>query len=442
MLERDRDEISKTLSSQRIFIGYSEIAGYCSSLAYSFNELGQKAHFCNLLPNKYYPAGKLTVIESMLKRHLRSRAGKNRVSSFLRRNLKKNLLKLLLHEMKTRYDVFIFIGTYSPFFENERGLLKGIGKTIVSVFLGSDSRPLYLNALYYDKYGTDYHEFAKAIIKQHEEIKRIEDGSDFVICHALSAHFLSRPFVRFMALGFPKVIGDNSADGPSQKVENSVFGKNAIDETLKILHAPTAPKYKGSEKIAHIIEELREEGIAVKLKTITEKPNREVIQALRECDLVIDELYSDTPLAGFAHEAGQFAKLPIVGSYAEAKDFFGDSIPPSMFIHPDELKENVRALFHDRGALAEKGEALKEFIDTEWNPAAVAMRYIRLINNRGQKEWYTSPSEIRYVRGWGIEERELRGKLKALISNTGADTLCMHEKPELELALLSFAGVL
>jgi glycosyltransferase involved in cell wall biosynthesis len=440
MFKAKSDKILEKHSSLRIFIGYSEIAGFCSSLSYSFNELGHKSHFCNLLPNKYYPVGKLTIIEFLLRYYLSSSASKNKVSNFFRRNIKKTLLKLLYSEMKFNYDVFILIGTYSPFAENERALLKGIGKTIISVFLGSDSRPLYLNALYYDQYSTDYEGFAKAIKRQYEKIRKIEDGSDMVVCHALSAHFLSRPFIRFMALGFPKVIEKDILGGSKEPSMDSASDKKPMNKTLKILHAPTAPKYKGSEKISRMVEELKEEGIAIELQTITCKPSSEVIHALKNCDLVIDELYSDTPLAGFAHEAGQFAKLPVVGSYANKNDFFGDTIPPSLLIHPDKLKDAIKELFYDRIRMREKGEALRKFIEDEWNYANVAMRYAKLLINEQKNEWYSSPDDIRYVHGWGIDENELKSKLKELIIHTDSSILCLHEKPELEKTILSFIG--
>ena len=425
----------------RIFIGYSEISSFCFSLSSSLQALGQKAHFCDLLYNKYYPVGKLTIIERALRKILNTPKKNNRVVRFIQRHKKRILLRLLFDQMKLNYDAFIFIGTYSPFALDERKLLRSERKRIISVFLGSDSRPIYLNAVYLDKYGTDYTGFAKAIKNQFETIKNIENGSDIVVCHALSAHFLSRSFIRFLALGFPKVIDKNLIKEYGEKINTLSDLVPSKEKPFRILHAPSQPKYKGSGKISQIVMEMKAEGYFFELEIITGRPNKDVIHAIQNCDLVIDELYSDTPLAGFALEAGQLAKLPIVGSYAKELDFFGDYLPPSMFIHPDKLKETLQNLYLKKSIVYERGRVLKEYINKEWDPLTVAARYLNLINGSAELKWYSSPYEIRYVHGWGIEEKDLLRKLKALIEHVGIESLCLGGKPELEKSILEFIGV-
>ena len=48
---------------------------------------------------------------------------------------------------------------------------------------------------------------------------------------------------------------------------------------------------------------------------ITNRPNSEVIAKLQQCDLVIDQLYSDSTMTGIAYEAAELAKPTIVSGY-------------------------------------------------------------------------------------------------------------------------------
>jgi hypothetical protein len=57
------------------------------------------------------------------------------------------------------------------------------------------------------------------------------------------------------------------------------------------------PVLKGTASIRAMVERLSARGLAVELVTIEGRPNAEVMRAMRDSDLVVDQLYSDTPMA-------------------------------------------------------------------------------------------------------------------------------------------------
>jgi len=211
--------------------------------------------------------------------------------------------------------------------------------------------------------------------------------------------------------------------------------------TVRILHAPSKPEFKGSEEIARAVAELREEGLPLELVLLTGQPNGEVLREIRRCDFVVDEAYSDTPLAGFGVEAGLAGRLPVVGSYATEPDFLGDRLPPSVFVEPGGIKEAIRALALDPERRKKGGKATRAFLRKEWRPRQVASRYLRLFAGEGDPSWFSSPGDISYLRGWGIPEDKLRRRLNALIGGSlGAAVLRLEDKPGLEKAFLEFSA--
>ena len=79
-------------------------------------------------------------------------------------------------------------------------------------------------------------------------------------------------------------------------------------------------------------------------------------------DIAIDQLYSDTPMAGFAAEAG-INGIPVIvgGYYAEVyKKILPGPIPPTVYCKPEELKENLIYLLEHEEERKRIGEEEKK----------------------------------------------------------------------------------
>ena len=93
--------------------------------------------------------------------------------------------------------------------------------------------------------------------------------------------------------------------------------------------------------------------------------NDELPDAIGRCDLVVDQLYSDTPMAGPA-----FQPLPWQADIGcrflftrVAQALAGLPIPPTRFVHPLDFDPRCKPVGDD-AARVELGKAAKQFVDS------------------------------------------------------------------------------
>jgi hypothetical protein len=193
-------------------------------------------------------------------------------------------------------------------------------------FFGSDERPPFMNgAIMGSNKGRTIRECIRLTSRIKKKIDKIEKYADFCISHPASAQFHNRPFIQWLAIGIPVILhpsNHNSSHTPT-------------DSHIRILHAPSDPVAKGTNIIRKTIHELRQKGCLIDYVEVVGKPHDVVLQELQRCDLIIDQVYSDTPMAMFAAEAAGFGKPALVGGYY-ADLIQGiipyELIPPSLFV--------------------------------------------------------------------------------------------------------------
>ena len=96
---------------------------------------------------------------------------------------------------------------------------------------------------------------------------------------------------------------------------------------------------------------IQKEGHNIELHKIEGRAFDDVIKLIKRCDFVVDQVYSDTPLAGFATEAAWFGKPALVCGYglqSIKKHFPPKMFPPSYTCHPKFLEDGLRVLVSDR----------------------------------------------------------------------------------------------
>jgi hypothetical protein len=334
------------------------------------------------------------------------------------------------------HDVFIFTfgTTFCDFLELP--LLRLLGKKTVFVFNGSDHRPPYMNGVYMSS--ADDENIARVIAETRlikRRLRRIEAHAHVIIGHHLSAHLHERPFVPALLLGLPFAapVGVSQSEATSD------------GRPVRIVHAPSRPEVKGTVKIRAAVEALRGKGYAIDLVEIVGKPNAVVLDELSRCDFVVDELYSDTRMAGLATEAAFFGKPAVVGGYASDDELMIEGVyppeqfPPVEFCHPDLIQEAIERLVADERYRVELGARAREFVLGPWAPAAVASRYLRLMAERPPDGWLYDPGQIGYLLGAGMSASVARIGMHRVIETHGVQALCLSDKPELEQAVVRFA---
>lgn len=424
----------------RIFIGLRELSGYYHHLKKGFDSMGIDSVFVNLNGNPFQYGIDHNPPFINLINHLSQKLGLLFFGNWILRIIwvvfLQNIISLFLFPWALfRYDVFVFASNSTFFFFMDLPILRLFRKKIIYVFHGSESRPVYLNG-YVIKNNKRVSILTGIVVARIQKtmISIIDKFADQIINIPPQAYFHSRPFISWWMIGVPH----ERCDGNECPIwENESSGK------IRVLHAPSKPEPKGTPIIREAVQSLRIKGYSIDYVEITGRPNSEVLKELAKCDFIVDELYSDTPMAVFATEAAFAGKPAVVGSYYSNRlkdDLPAENTPPSIFCHPDALLSAMEKLIADKSFREELGRKAREFVMTNWQATKVAERYIMLIEGTFPKEWIYDPKNIEYLHGCGLSEEKAKTIIAAFLKTGGEKSLCLSDKPKLEKMFVRFAG--
>ena len=386
----------------RVMLGLTEVAGYYAGLQAELRRLGVDATLVTVTDHPFQYGGAadtaLLRVRRALVRRLASVAAE-RGGAARRVPLKlagRAVDVLLLGWAATRFDTFVFgFGTtFTGRPQWELPLLRALGKRVICVFHGSDSRPPYLDgAVMALGRGRTVEECVRATRLVRAIVSHVDAHADAVIDNPLSAHFHARPCVNWYAIGVMSL--------PASPAEPALRG------TVRVLHSPSHPEAKGTPLIRRAIENLRARGIPIELVEMTGRPNAEVLAEIERCDFVVDQAYSDTPMATFAAEAARWGKPAVVGGYGgEAfRQFIPPRfLPPTEYCRPEEMEAAIERLATDAEYRRALGARAQAFLAHRWSPGRVARRLLRVMQGRVPRAWLFDPAQIRYLQGGGMPE--------------------------------------
>jgi hypothetical protein len=184
-----------------------------------------------------------------------------------------------------------------------------------------------------------------------------------------------------------------------------------------------------------IIDELLKEGYEIEFIELHGVSNAKVIEELQRCDFVIDQVYSDSPMATFSSEAAVFGKPAIVGGYYSDQfkiDNPDQEIPPSLYVMPENIKEAIRSLIVNKSLRLRLGKQARKFIQDHWNKEQVAINYLHLLNKTFPKNWESEPFKLNYYWGWGLSKENWYSKVQGYVSLFGQDALFLDHNPMLK----------
>jgi hypothetical protein len=165
-------------------------------------------------------------------------------------------------------------------------------------------------------------------------------------------------------------------------------------------------------------------------------PHSRVLEEIQRCDFVVDQLYSDSPLAGFAAEAASFQRVPIVGGYgwdAIQLTMSADKIPPAKLCHPNNLLEAVEELCEDIRQRKQLTEDLQNFLTQgEWSGKAFANKLGCVLTDAIPQDWFVDPHTVSYKQGVGLSEQDAMEIARRMSEIGGIESLQLVDKPELE----------
>lgn len=416
----------------KIALAPIEIAGYYTSLARGFAELGVDCELLLLHSHRFGydrtdPDGALVRGALEVARYC-NRFGPRHPARVLRLTAR---TAVLAHVIRTA-DVIVFGAGESLLDHADLPLLKHLGKTLVFVFHGSDSRPPYLNGKSVRKFG-DGAGLIRATRRTRRRLDWIGRYADVIVDSPLSGQLHGRPFVNWFRIGLPCAV-DPAPTPPHE----------AGRRPLRVVHAPSDPESKGTPLIEAAIERARARGIELVLVRLIGRPNAEVHEELERCDFVIDELYSDVPGAGLAMEAASHARPSIVGGYAATQFerwIEPDMMLPTHYCLPSELDDAIDRLAIDSAYRLELGRRAHAFVAKQCSPAAVAQRLLRTISSPGDtRDWLVDPTRIDYVHGTGLSAASVRVAIRMALEAGSERALRVSDKPELLRRLVALAN--
>ena len=331
-------------------------------------------------------------------------------------------------------DTCLFIGGKGFFnFPIDYYILRLFGKRVVHMFVGTASRPRYLSAYAKQVLDSDKNaanQFTQKLIKrtrrQRARVDAISKAANCVIENPLCGHFQKHPFVNYFQIGMPITMQSKRVDPAPQKKDSKV----------RILHCPSRPEIKGTKRIKEVLSPKVLERLNAELIILTGVPHSRVLEEIYKCDFVVDQLYSDAPLAGFAAEAASHYKVPIVGGYGwdeMMKHLNTDDIPPAKLCHPDDLLKAVKELCKDIIQRKELTEKLEKFLtEGEWSGKAFAHKLRCILTGNIPQDWFVDPKTINYKAGVGLAEHHVMDIAHRMVEVGGIKSLQLTDKPHLE----------
>ena len=329
------------------------------------------------------------------------------------------------------FDAYIYV--FGRTFTNTRFeliFLRLLKKKLIFVYLGSDARPPCMSGGYLAGVAPcrAAGRVAEASKIKSKTIQFQERKAHYIVNAPGTGQFHRKKFVNWFSMGVPV----------SEVRQSSRLDGNAEGRAVRILHSPSKPLIKGSEKIRSVIARLQEKGYLIEFIELKGVPNSKVREELARCDFVIDQLYSDTPMAFFATEAAHYGKPAVVGGYFSAMvdDYIASSdLPPSAYVMPHQLEQAVTRLIDDVNYRIELGQAAREFVRARWDSRSVAERYLQLLKDDVPESWMCSPYDLSYVGGCGVDQDHLISVGRQIVDQFGWSAFCLDDKPALEKQL-------
>lgn len=415
------------MSKRKILLAPMEVAGMMLKLHHAFKENGIES---KLLTFWEYPfAGKS---ESEYKQ--KELNGYFRIVKLCRKYRKKNcqirvrllqiiemliVLKIFIQNL-FHYNSFIFTfgkGIFSNTYylkkieKIEYIIYRLFRKRVIMIYVGSDSRPPYCGVFEGDvKLLYAQTKMKASRVKMHEKYTTIIDNP-------ASSQFHTIPFISFNAVL------------PIMESNEIVRKQAPKSDKVIIVHTPSKKRWKGTQDIRELIEKLKEKGYPIEYVEVSGVSHDKVLDTIKKADILIDQVYSDVPMATLATE-GSINQVPVLvgGYYAQFyKELNPEWIAPICYCLPDELETRLTELVCNKEKREFIGREAQDFVIQHHLSSQVYKNFIDILDGNIPKEWLYDPKQSEYIWGSGNTKKEVIEKVAALIDTYGYEALCIDK---------------
>lgn len=156
-------------------------------------------------------------------------------------------------------------------------------------------------------------------------------------------------------------------------------GKKEDSKTIKIIHAPNHPHYKGTKYLEETVKELKEEGYDIELVLLQNIPNELAKKYYADADIIAEQF-----IVGwhgyFAIEAMALGK-PVI-CYIRKKEYLPEGYNcPIVSASPDNLKEELIKLIKDPELRLRIGKEGRAFVEKVYSLEKFGERLVNLYKN-------------------------------------------------------------
>lgn len=424
----------------RIMVGPVEVSGIASGLKEGFDQLGVPVEVVLSHPHPFayghqsrHPV--VRIWTCLGNYHFYWAARLPRPVRLLMLAIWKAWSLIVLVWALLRFDAFIFLFSRTiTDTQLEARLYAMLRKRVVMVYCGSDARPPFVDGPTRNSLGGNVGKMVRLARRTRAKIW-LHERSGFVCVNSpFTAQFHKQDFVNWFEMGIPRVL--------SEQVESAEVVARATGAPIRVVHSPSNPAAKGTDIVLKLVETLRQEGYNLELVLLQGVPNEQVQAELKRCDFLIDQCWSDTPMASLVAEAAHHAKPAIVAGYAASEEYrayLSARPPPTTYVHPDELETAVRTMVHDPELRRALGRRAFDFVREHWAPDQVARRYLKLLEGRDTAAYRFPAGLAHYVQGCGLPEEQGRETIRAILAAGGPGALHLDHNPALQQAFVEFA---
>lgn len=405
----------------RVFLGTQEISGYYGGLEAGLLAIGVEARLVTTHPHPFgYTQARANPRPAAWASRavLLHRRSSGVVSVIAAAAYVAASILLLLWSLP-KFDVFVFGWGISILPGNlDIPVLRLFRKQVISVLgHGSEARPPYMSTppAELPLSPTELRALRDATAATARKVRRVERWSTRTVGLTTTAQFFRHPFVDFYRLGLP-----------TTQRERDGIPRPPIDGELVVVHVPSNPAVKGTVFIRSCMERIMAANPHVRYVEISNRPHAEVIEALESATLVVDQLWSDIPMAVVGTEAASLGTATVISGYAWPEwhsRWSSEDLPPTILSTPDTLQPDIEGALADPESTRAVGAAARAFVATRWSPETVARNYLRLMVDDVPREWVVDPAGCRYGWGVGVGRDRVESMVAALVDAYGVGSL-------------------
>lgn len=381
----------KAKNPGRVFMGLREVSGHYKGLCEGFEKIGVQYDYLNIEENSFSFRGGSEAHGARMLRRLKKRRSSAR--GWTRRFL--SGLQALVHIyvfvfylVRCRYFIFSAGASFCRLLDLP--VLKFFGRKVIFQFHGSDSRLPFIDGARYTKERFSPDEaWAETLVTQ-RKISTIETYADYLVNIQPQSNLLKSPYLQWMKIGIAAKPDEKYVERGRIKFQALQQGQPSA-EGLRIVHSPSLPHAKGSDRIRRIIDALIAQGYQIDYQEVTGVANDDLIEILLSADLVIDQLYSDYPMPSLATECAWLHIPVLIFGYAEEswkKWLPKEAIPPTVYTDPDALEDMLKLMFESQAERMRIADDCYKFVQTNWEPSMVASRYMALFAGEASDDWW------------------------------------------------------